>query len=674
MLGVAARSLSSNQKGIRFPKAEGYGAQLGDLWVRLAAGPERGLRYFTRDSLAGRIDQRAVPGHAVLDVGYTWARTELDGGEGLDWDPRELALDEAAAANDVRRYWDSKNINVSSPPAGQPYTISLAKQFSEWAGDTGVVDIGASSRNLFTALADSVNERETWADAPGNMPIGEPMKMLGVSPGDEVMAVTVAGNVWYREPDGASFTLVYTAGVPVQATWFVKGRFVAFRKTVGISNGELGELLPDGTFIVFDTTGEYDVSAVVGTGPSIVAAVGDGTIRSYVPEQSNQTDPDSVNVVIRGRTELPKGEVASVLGGSGSVLTILTLAVDAETNGVTTRFYRAEALSSQYDYIVGGLQLQREWFDTDEQLDVRSNMTQTRDAIWFSISEADGQTYVWRFDLVTFGLSRHAKAFTGIGYATTMFDGKGAVLDGDTGLVWLESEKYQPSGYLITPNLTFGLNTDIAWIASVVEAYDLADTGAQVELYRSSDPQAILNPDDPSWVLVRRLSNPSQTGDEIPMVGVTSRTVALMLRLYPSGQQSKTPQVSRLAIRGLPTHRDWIVHVPVNVSDMVEVPGRRPVRIPGLGDELHREVLSLTGKSLALTVLDPPLAFRGVVDNVEEPVTYISARGSVSVYAMVEFRGTRITSSVTATGDAGAGVGLLGVATLGIGQTIEAEA
>ena len=41
-------------ENVKFPRAEGYGARIGDLWVRLAAGPNRPMRYFTKDSLAER--------------------------------------------------------------------------------------------------------------------------------------------------------------------------------------------------------------------------------------------------------------------------------------------------------------------------------------------------------------------------------------------------------------------------------------------------------------------------------------------------------------------------------------------------------------------------------------------------------------------------------------------
>jgi len=669
---VTTRALQLSAGDVKAPKAEGYGARIGDLWVRLAVNPDQPLRYFTKDSLAPRLDQKGQTGANVLDIGYSWARTELDGGQGLDWDPRELPADTASAANDVRRYWDSKNVDVSASDAGQPYTLGLTKLFSQFDPSVlnDVRDVAASAENVFVASGTSVFWYNAWntGSLVDDTNLGVAPVILAVSQGDAAMAVDADGYVWYRGNTDLAFTNIYDAAAgAVQGLWFVKGRFVAFRRDLS-GTGELGELAPDGTFTLFDTTGEYDVLSVVSTGPSIVAGVTDGTLRSYVPEQANQTDPGSVNLVIRGRTDVPEGEIPSVLGSSGSVLSILTIA-DDPVSGVTTRFYSAEALSSQYDYVVGQLQLRREWFGTAEVLDPTANMTPTRDAIFFAITEDDGNTYTWRFDLVTLGLSRHSTALEGaVGHAITMFDGRGAVVSADDGFLYLASESYHAEGYLISPNITFGLNTDIAWIATVLEAFNISDLETQVELWRSTDPEAILDPDHISWVHVSRLSNSSQSGVELPMLGVSSRTLALQVKLT-SKNGTHSPQVTRTAVRGFPTHRDWVVHLPVNVSDWVEVPGRMPLHVSGLGDDLQSQMLNLVGKHVELIVLDPPLLFRGVVDNVDQPVTFLSERGSVSVSSMLQFRGLRATSTIFPVGDAGLGIGLLGVATMGVEQT-----
>jgi len=606
-----------------------------------------------------------------------WARTELDGGEGLDWDPRQLSIDETAATRDIRRFWDSVNLDVEAPAAGLPYALHLTNLVEDWTGSGSIndpADIAASSDFVFVADGAVVRMFDEWYNAPNSRNIAHVVQQLAVSSSGECMAVGTAGQVSYQAPGGASFAQIYTPTTSfVRAVWFAKGRFVAFRNATDGTAGELGELASDGTFTVFDTTGEDQVYSVVSSGSALVSAVSDGTLRSYVPEQGNQADPTSVNVVIRGRTDMPKGEIPYVLGSEGGVLTILTID-DREVGAAkTARFYRAEILSSQYDYTAGGLQLQREWIDSEEEIHVQNNMSSVRDAIYFTISEADGNSYTWRYDLTTLGLSRHnTVAVTRDGtYATVVFNERGATIDysiAGTPVIRLSSDtEINPSGYLISPNITFGLNTDIAWMSSILEATNVSGVD-YVDLWRTEDPEAILDPYNltDAWVHVQRVSDASQSGVEIPIQGVTSRTLALRLAVYSGGDDS--PQITRTAVRGIPTHRDWIVLLPVSVSDMVEVPGRMPTRVPYLGNDLQQEVLQLVGQSVYIEVLNPPMTFRGVIDNVDEPVEYISDRGSASVYCMVQFRGLRVTSTIQPVGE-GLGVARLGIATLGVGES-----
>jgi hypothetical protein len=222
---------------------------------------------------------------------------------------------------------------------------------------------------------------------------------------------------------------------------------------------------------------------------------------------------------------------------------------------------------------------------------------------------------------------------------------------------------------MIFPNVTFGVNTDITWLATVIEAQNLTDSGAQVELWRSSDPGAILDWQHRSWVLVQRLSSDGSSGIEIPLVNLKSRTLALQLRMSASANDTQSPSVTRVALRGIPAHRDFIMMVPFNVSDYVSAPNRAPIRYPGLGQSLQDEVMALVGESVEVVMIKPGIMFRGIVNNVSEPVMFVSNRGSVSRYVIVEFRGQRLTTTAPSTGDAGIGLGLLGISIVGVGQT-----
>ena len=224
---------------------------------------------------------------------------------------------------------------------------------------------------------------------------------------------------------------------------------------------------------------------------------------------------------------------------------------------------------------------------------------------------------------------------------------------------------------MIFPNLTFGLNTDISWLATVVEVANLIEAGAQVELYYSTDPQAIHDYDDPSWLIAQRISSQGSTNIEKPLRGVRSRTLSLQLRIYPTGAATVSPLVTRIAIRGIPAHRDFIMLVPINVSDYVSAPGRRPIRIPGRGNTLHVNLLDQIGDNVEVEMLDPAVDFRGILNNISEPVEYQPPRGSVTRYCIAEFRGQRITAGVVSQGNEAVGIGLAGITLAGVNDNLE---
>jgi hypothetical protein len=142
------------------------------------------------------------------------------------------------------------------------------------------------------------------------------------------------------------------------------------------------------------------------------------------------------------------------------------------------------------------------------------------------------------------------------------------------------------------------------------------------------------------------------------------------VKFFSTKNGTESPILTRFSVRGFPAHRDFIVDVPVNVSDTVSAPGRMPYRIPGLGNFLHTRLLDYSGRSIRLTVLDPPLMVDGVVDQIAEPTNYISDRGSVTRYCQVRIRGT-ITDGTSVGANQGLGVGKLGVSTLGIDKVTE---
>jgi len=675
-IGVQQNIGTLNQP-VRHPKAEGYNLRIGQQWFRTVVA-EGGPRLGTRDSLAPRQDRSGSIYQNVLDLGYAWGRTDLSGGEGLDWDPREIALDQNAAALDLIRFFDSNGIDTRRPDtAGGQYALRLGRETIQWDGVvTDPKDMATSDSYVFIADGLTVS----WYDAWGNLtPIGsddlpENVIALAAAPNGTVMATCEDGKAYVMPNADGTFVQAYTNGgqkFDAQGIWYVNGRFILSAFDTDDS-AQLWELAFDGTD--WEPESEIDTASspfwqVVESGPAIVAACGDGTVRTYTPTTD---DPDLV-LLPRSRFTMPEGETPIMLGSNAGVLLIFTAADRLEADREELRVYQAEVLDARFNFVIGQLQLRREWLGSEHEPLVTRNMTNTRDDIyWFVKEERNGILYesLWRFDVVTNGLNR-VSADEGINLnGIVIFDNKTAGIDFANANITLGDDiLHQRFGYMIFPNITFGLNTEISWLTTVIEAHDLQDQGAQIELWRSTDPTAILDWQHPSWVLVQRISSPGGTSVEVPLVGLKSRTLALQIRVASGANNTESPKITRVAIRGIPAHRDFIMQIPINISDYVSVPHRTPTRVPGLGYSLHAQMLALAGENVEVAMIDPPVLFRGIVNNISEPIEYLSNRGSVTRYCMVEFRGQRLGATETASGDAGMGLGLMGIATLGIGQT-----
>jgi hypothetical protein len=659
-------TVSSNTK---VPIAEGYELRVNTKYYRLAASPAHPLTIGSRDSLAERMDDRGSPAENVLDIGYAWARTDFSGGEGFDWDPPEIPTTSALASENPRKYWDSENVDISRSVAGNKYELKLSPAFEEWnSALTPMICLTASSLFFYVIDGDTVrwydtfdNTVEEGSDTPV---ISTDILKIVATPDDRVVVMLANGDLWGKPAGSGTFALIYNSTtVPlhgdVNNLWYAKGRFLAQDEE------DLMEVLFDGStpISIEIVPDDLTIRSVVESGPAIVAAYSDGTIRTY-----NTTSDAGVTILEpASRIDMPKGEVPYLLGSNAGRLLILTAAEDGAGTR-TIRLYQAEVLDERFDYIVGDIQLRREWFGTTEVNNIASNIFNTRDSMVFPLDEAGGSA-IWTYDLVTQGLSRLARPFTsGETHALIEFDGRIALVSTSTDTIYAASAtKFVPEGWLITPNISFGLNTDIAWIATVLEAANLAFGGVKVELYYSTDPEAILDHEHSSWVLHHRLLSQNASGLQVEFTGVKARTLALQLRLFSSSSNLRSPLVSRTAVRGIPAHRDRIVIAPINVSDIISAPGRRPVRVPNYGIEIQKELQFLVGENVEFELLRMRSSFKGIINNVSEPITLYSDRGSPTTIMNIEFRGS-LARPNEVTGSAGIGFAQIGFASIGLGD------
>lgn len=668
------------------PRAQGYGVALGDDWFRLAATPDEPLNIYTRDSLAPRSDDRSNPDENVLDIGHAFSRSDLTGGEGLDFWPRPPGR--PGSERDVIRFWDSANLAFTSPSAGEPHGIHLSEATAVFTTPaTAPTDAGASSSSWYLLVGQDVLRFADWNnDTPEDTDdIGVDLVSISVAMDNSVAVLDAAGDIWFKSSKANGYVKVYdhtTDGpaLEAQACWLVKGRIIAYcSDPTSAADGVMLEIAPviGGTpatptagasvYTTIDTfTGA--INDVVDAGHAIVAAFSDGSLRSYVPETDAAGDVPILT--IKARMPVPFGENPFALGWNAGALLVLT----ADTAGSDhVRLYTGSVLDVRFDYAVGQLQLLRTWDASAQSVpDYTYAMVPTRDEMFFWIEEEPDTFHLWRHDLVTQGLFRHLAEGRTAPTAMFTYDDRLGFIDGDDMATTIE-DVYATSGYVITPMINFNLNTPLNWLAWVVEGSGLDQPGTMIELYRSSDIEALNDPDHPSWVLVERLTDNAQSGQERTTINVVANAMTLQLRLYAGTANSTTPHGERFAVRAYPTHRDWIADIPVSVSDMVEVPGRMPLHVPGHGNREYERLLRKVGTSTSCLLLEPPTHIWGMVVDVAVPVPYMTERGSQGRSAMMRVRGNRILadSGTNPVGNAGYAVGSYGIASYGIGQETE---
>ena len=102
-----------------------------------------------------------------------------------------------------------------------------------------------------------------------------------------------------------------------------------------------------------------------------------------------------------------------------------------------------------------------------------------------------------------------------------------------------------------------------------------------------------------------------------------------------------TPKVKSIQFRALARPELVVAQIPINISDRVERPGRKPVKVKGLGDTIYSILRDKEGDSVTLEIFSPAEIIKGVVERISYPVSANVERGSVMQYAIITVRGTR---------------------------------
>ena len=626
------------------PESQGFEANLDDLFLRFAVGPGRQLNINTAPLQAQAIQTSETPEDFQQEFGQIYSRTDFAGGSGLDKAHRRNA-----GENDFQRFWDSKGIDVfSGKQVGQEYKVSLLHDTSELSSSTNTnLYMEEMSGSIFFADSDVLKRIDTptatsitvvseTAPSAGNAITG--LAVLGTQ------LYIVANGVIYKRTGASTYT-THNSHKTFSKIWSMKGRIVAsdtagdLYQVTDSSNPTTMKTLPTGT----EWTDLTDGGAVV------LGAASDGYIYSFTDESSSLT--------LKGQTFI-EGEVPNAIDAAQGFIFYGTYQNTA--SGKIGRLYRAEITNANNLYVLVNAQLIKQWGSGSNTLNQAPyKIISTRDSIYVGIVDSASKTNLWRYYLPTGGIARDLEfAESGVVQSISVFaDRLFATVSG--GGLYRESTNYVSTGYVITPLADFFTSEKKQWVGAKLNT-NVVSSGS-VKLFSSTIAADINSPTAATWS--EQVSIFSGTGgDEEVMTLVDGRWIAGKIELN-TDDVTQSPELLSFAIRGFQLVNDLVVDMPINISDQVERPNRKRLKINGQGDLVYQALRNKEGKNVQLEIFRPDTLLRGIIENVSSPIEEISPRGSVTMFCLVRFRGSKVVQ--TSTSGVGLGIELLGVGRLG---------
>tara|TARA_B100001939_G_scaffold3860_1_gene3659 strand:+ start:167 stop:2140 length:1974 start_codon:yes stop_codon:yes gene_type:complete len=629
---VASTSTVSN------PKRYGYDIQLDNLYFRSAIGPGREMTIQSSDVQGeGQINVKQNPEDFTSNLGRIYSRNNFKGGQGLDTAHRANGT-----PKDTTRFWDSKGVDVFHGDDETSYHIHLlhttASESLNFSGTNNYItqtQDGTLYVTDTTTIKYSTDNGETWSNVTG-LTIAH--NFTGItSVGNRVFATTADGtsNSELLEYDGTTWverTTDQTSNAGLTGIWYAKGQlFISgddgtveymwavspFNKTWSAS--DLAE-----ADAIFTTENTHHISQVTDAGAVVLAACTDGNIFSIKDEAGT--------MVLKGQTNIPFEEVHSIAATEGIVFF-----GTKEFSRNVGRFYRANLVAADDLYVLADRQLIKEWV-IDSVDTTPKFMFASRDSVYCGIKESGSESYLWRYYLPTAGFARDLNMGAS-GFITGITNSNGkflAVVAGED--IYRETSTYETTGYLVMSAADFYTAESKQFVGAEISTEALP-TDTSVELFYSTKFEALDDVNDTSYISA--FQQASGTGDVEKQIAEVSRYIVGKVVLSRGSSNNDTPKVKSIQFRALARPELVVAQVPINISDRVERPGRKGIKVKNLGDELYSALRAKEGDSVTLQIFGPDEIIRGVVERISYPVNIDVERGSALQYAILTIRGTR---------------------------------
>ena len=611
------------------PKRKGYDFRIDDFLFRAAIGPNRQMSIESSDVRGQEIDVRQNAEDFTRNLGRIYSRNDFSGGSNLD-----IAHRRNGGANDITRFWDSKGIEVFGKDKGTSYDLQLlhttqittGTAFSSSDDDNSLVIVGTdiyiSDDNV---LKKSTDGGETFSTVTTGLTAGYHIKGLAAH-GDLLYITANNGSAGEIESltSGGTSTQKMSAAI-YDKIFSVKGKFLV---TIGNAIHQYDGDTTVGSAIVTLPSGQT-FTDVADVGAVILATATDGRIYAI----KDVTGTFTVN----GQTELSSNEIPTCVAEVQGEIFYGTKEVQTSASKVIGRLYRASITVANDLYVLANQQLIKEW-NIDSVTAQPMFLFTTRDSVYTGIKESSSDSYLWRYYLPSAGIARDLEFEAGgLIKGINKINEKLIAIVGGSGF-YKETDNFKTEGYLISAAADFFTAEKKQFVEAQIETSNML-SGTSAELHISDNLESINDKDDSDWDLA--LNVISGEGTVTAQTNKVSRYIAMKL-VIKSADSSKTPKVQAIQTRALARPELVVVQIPVNLSDRVERPFRKPITVKNLGETIYQSLKDKEGSSVTLELFDPAEVIRGVVESIQYPITgQLAEVGSVTQYAIITVRGTR---------------------------------
>ena len=633
------------QAEVQNPQRKGYDFRIDNQLYRAAIGPtqDRQMTIQSSDVQEQGVNVKQNPEDFTSNLGRVFSRNDFSGGSNLD-----KAHKANGTLKDTTRYWDSEGIDVFNTDLSKSYDISLLQStsnirtFSNAANDDNYLAIVGTDIYVSdeAVLYKSTDGGDNFSTVTTGITGGYTIKGIAAH-GTGLYIVTSNGSasqiILYN---GSSPTTKLTAAI-YDGIWSVKGHLVV---SIATALHDYDGATTVASAMLTLPTGETwtDIADV---GAVMLATATDGRIYSIKDVAGTLT--------AKGQTEI-SGEIPTCVAEAQGIIFYGTR-VDQTGAKKIGRLYKAEIKVSDDLYVLANNQLIKEW-DIDSIDAAPREIFVTRDSVYTGVKESASQSFLWRYYLPTAGIARYHKLGAGnlVQGINKVDDNFIATVNG-SGL-YRETGNFEEEGYLITSPADFFTAESKQYVGLEIETDEITSSNS-VEVYLSNKLEAINDSNDSSWSL--ELEQRSGSGGTEVQLNRVARyvTAKIVLKSVTSGV---SPKLHSIQIRALARPELVVVQIPVNISDRVERPFRKPIRIKNLGETIYQSLKQKEGTAVTLEIYDPSETIVGVVEKITYPIISNPNIGSVTQYAILTVRGTRQTTfSAVTSGDVLA-VGLYG--------------